>query len=406
MNRILVLGINYAPEEIGIAVYTTGLCEALAEEGIQVDVVTTWPYYPSWRANRPAGKWFGRERRNGVDLLRCPIYVPKKPSGARRLLHHISFAVSAFLPLIYRAIRHRPDMVLCIAPSLVAAPAAVIAARLARAPSWLHIQDYELDAALATGLIDQTSAIVRLLRFVERRIYAAFDQLSSISRDMCARLPKGRSTTEIRNWADSDISPLDTASPYRERWDITTRHVALYSGNLALKQGVELILEAARLLAHRQDLTFILCGNGPTRALVDDMARVLPNVRTFDLQPKNALNDLLALASVHLLPQRPEAAGLVLPSKLTNMLASGRPVVTTAAMGTDLAREVEGCGTITPPNDTAAFAAAIEQLLDNDALRQRLGQTAAARAVAAWSKSAVLAQFQEAARNLVRLTSD
>lgn len=397
MKRILVLGINYAPEEIGIAVYTTGLCEALAARGVEVEVVTTWPYYPHWLADRPAWRLYGRETRHGVRILRCPIYVPRTPSGAKRMLHHISFACSVIVPLTLAALRRRPDLVLCVAPSLVAAPAATIAARLARAPSWLHIQDFELEAALATGLIGRRSRATRLLREIEQRIYAGFTRLSSISREMCARLSTRNEVVEIRNWADDDIIPAEEgASPYRARWGIATPHVALYSGNIALKQGIELVLEAAARLAHRTDLTFVICGNGPTRQRVDAMAAALPNVRVFDLQPKADLDDLLALATVHLLPQRAEAAGLVLPSKLTNMLASGRPVVVTAAPGTDLAEEVEGCGLVTPPGDADAFAVAIERLLDDASLRQRQGDAAWIRARDTWARTAVVDRFVQA----------
>lgn len=397
MKRVLVLGINYAPEEIGIAVYTTGLCEALAARDIDVEVVTTWPYYPRWHADRPAWRLYGAETRNGVRVLRCPIYVPRAPSGAKRLLHHLSFACSVIVPLTVKAMRRRPDLVLCIAPSLVAAPAAAIVARLSGAQSWLHVQDFELEAALATGLIGKRSRATRMLRRIEERIYAGFTRLSSISREMCARLSAHGDVVEVRNWADDDIAPLAETSSYRARWGIATSHVALYSGNIALKQGIELILEAAALLAHRTDLTFVICGNGPTRQRVDELADALPNVRVFDLQPKADLNELLAMATVHLLPQRAEAAGLVLPSKLTNMLASGRPVIGTAAPDTDLAHEIDGCGQVTPPGDAVAFAAAIERLLDDAALRGRQGEAALSRAREIWGKKAVVDRFVQAA---------
>ncbi|HET8612497.1 MAG TPA: glycosyltransferase, partial [Sphingomonas sp.] len=105
------------------------------------------------------------------------------------------------------------------------------------------------------------------------------------------------------------------------------------------------------------------------------------------------LGELLGLADVHLLPQIVGAADLVLPSKLTNMLASGRPVVATAAPGTGLADEVEGCGIVTPPGDAAAFAAAIERLIDDPGERARLGRAARTRAEERWSRAGVLGRF-------------
>jgi len=106
------------------------------------------------------------------------------------------------------------------------------------------------------------------------------------------------------------------------------------------------------------------------------------------------LPELLALADVHLLPQIAGAADLVLPSKLTNMLASGRAVVATAALGTGLADEVEGCGVVTPPGDALAFADAITRLIDDHTMRTRLGATARVRAEERWSRNAILKRFE------------
>src|SRR3546814_2119573 len=101
-----------------------------------------------------------------------------------------------------------------------------------------------------------------------------------------------------------------------------------------------MLIEVARQLAHRKDLTLIICGNGPNRAVLEATAQHVDNLLFHDLQPKERLNDLLNLATIHLLPQKADAADLLLPSKLTNMLASGRPVVAGTAPHTGLAREM------------------------------------------------------------------
>jgi colanic acid biosynthesis glycosyl transferase WcaI len=169
--------------------------------------------------------------------------------------------------------------------------------------------------------------------------------------------------------------------------------LALYSGNIANKQGIELILEAADLLRDRRDLVFVLCGDGPHRAAIERKAEGLGNVIFRGLQPAERLGDLLGLATIHLLPQKAEAADLVLPSKLTNMLASGRPVVATAAANTGIAREVAGCGIATPPGNARAFASAIEQLIDDPALHGRLSEAARARAEERWDRRQIVAAF-------------
>src|SRR3546814_840142 len=176
-----------------------------------------------------------------------------------------------------------------------------------------------------------------------------------------------------------------------ERWSSAKPHVALYSGSIARKQGIETVLDAARELHHRKDLTFVICGNGPTRNELEVLANDLENVKFQDLQPADQLNDLLNLATVHLLPQKLEAADLVLPSKLANMLASGRPVVAGVQAGRGLAREVEGAGLICEPEDGKSMAAAIERLIDERELYESTSAAARKMAEARWSCDAIIA---------------
>lgn len=398
--KILILGINYAPEPVGIGPYTEGMATALAAAGHRVSAVVAKPYYPGWKidSGHAGGGWRGSVE-DGVALLRCPLYVPAQPSGAKRLLHHASFALSALLPMLRRARRERPDVVLTVAPSLIAAPLALLAGRIAGARSWLHVQDLEVEAAFATGLLEENRRWGRSARRFEATVLRGFDRVSTISPQMCAALrAKGLpadKVIEFRNWASTAlIVPLDRPSSYAAEWNIATRHVALYSGNIANKQGIEIVIDAARRLRHRGDLTFVICGEGPNRSRLEESAADLANVRFHALQPRERLGDLLGLASVHLLPQIGGAADLVLPSKLSNMLASGRPVVAGAAPGTGLFEEVRGCGTAVPPEDAEAFASAIERLIDDDAERGALGRMARMRAERRWEKSAILGRFE------------
>jgi colanic acid biosynthesis glycosyl transferase WcaI len=217
---------------------------------------------------------------------------------------------------------------------------------------------------------------------------------------MCDKLvEKGRDPStvdELRNWAEvhAVVPQPSHASTYRERWGITTEHVALYSGSIAKKQGIEIIVDVARALRSRHDLTFVVCGNGPSRPELEAHAAGLTNILFQDLQPKEELGQLLTLATLHLLPQKRGAADLVLPSKLTNMLASGRPVIAGAAPDTGLAREVDGCGLAVAPDDAGAMAAAIEQLLFDPALYAAAAAAARQRAEQFWSRSSIIDRFE------------
>lgn len=400
--RILVIGINYAPDLIGVAKYNTELCESLADWGHEVRVVTAPPYYPDWSV--PPGYrsgWYRRQRLNDVDLIRAPIYVPSRPSGPKRLLHHASFLVSAAPPVLSSALRWRPDIVFVVAPSLLSAPMGALAARMTGAPSWLHVQDLEVDAAFEIGLLRGNGATRRLMLGVERSILGSFDRVSTISPQMIRRLEqKGivpDRLREFRNWIDtSAIAPGTRQTRLRSELRLEpTDIVALYSGAMSNKQGLELIVEAAAAMrdSHRS-VQFVLCGNGPAKPALIQMAAGLPNVRFLDLQPQDRVSELLNTADMQLLPQKAQISDLVLPSKLAGMLASGRPLIAMAAPGTGIASEVEGAGLVISPGDSGALAAAVIALAQDEALRARLGAVARARAEQKWDRISIIRSIE------------
>lgn len=396
--KFLVIGLNYNPEPTGVAIYTAELCQELVALGHQVQVVCAAPYYPQWRTYTGyRGLRWARTIERNVAVWRCPIYVPATVSGTKRILHYVSFLASAFVPTLWSAIRMRPDFVINVAPTLIGAPAGLLAARLVGSQTLLHVQDFEVEAGFATGQMNAMSRFARLaMRFGDAMI-RAHDRVTSISPAMTRKLNEKRAPRtdayELRNWADiAQVVPHDM-SPYREKWRIATPHVALYSGSIARKQGLEMLIDVARRLEHRRDITFLICGNGPYRTELEHSARDAANVMFQDLQPKENLGALLNLATIHLLPQKRDAADLVLPSKLTNMLASGRPVVAGAAAGTGLADEIQGCGIATEPENVTAMADAIVALLDDPDSYSKLGQAARARAEAAWARQPIIEQF-------------
>src|SRR5262249_59212507 len=134
--------------------------------------------------------------------------------------------------------------------------------------------------------------------------------------------------------------------------------------------GLGVVTGGSRRLASRCDIQLAFCGDGSYRQTLVRMTDKLPNVKVLPLHPAERLNDLLNLADVHLLPQLADAADLVMPSKLTGMLASGRPVLATAAPGTQLFRTVQGRGLVTPPGDVAAFVAALTLLAGDPRMRR------------------------------------
>ena len=172
------------------------------------------------------------------------------------------------------------------------------------------------------------------------------------------------------------------------------------------KQGLEILAEAARLLADQADLFFVFCGNGAGRAALEDACRGLANVRLLDLQPAECLNELLGLADMHLLPQRADAADLVMPSKLTGMLASAKPVIATAHPETELGEVVSKTGVIVAPGDTIGLARAIEALACAPEERRRMGLAGRAYALRHLDKEVILDRFEQDLRRVVNNDAD
>lgn len=404
-RRSLIVGLNYRPEPIGIGPYTAGLAEALAARGHNVTAVVGQPYYPDWHLHPGHAQRWTRACENGVEVIRCPHYIPANPTGLRRLAHHASFAGTAHRAVRAQMRADRPDMVLAVAPSMISVPVARRAARKLGVPLWLHVQDFEVGAALATGLLTGGRRRVGAALRFEREMLDSADIVSTISPAMREMLiAKGMAparVVELRNWANhADAIKAASGAALRVEWGLTGRLVVLYSGNIARKQGLEVVVEAARRLSHRQDIVFVIAGEGPCRERIAALAAPLDNVLMKPLQDDATIGELLRLADIHLLPQIDVAADLVLPSKIGNILTSGRPAIATTRPGSGIARELDGCGMIVPAGDATALAAAIVALADDPARRTALGALGAERAAARWSKTAVVDLFEDRMRAL------
>ena len=379
------------------------------------------------------------------QVWRCPLWVPAQPGGIKRLLHLASFALSS-LPVMLRQIVWRPDVVWVVEPALFCAPTALVVARLSGAKAWLHVQDFEVDAAFDLGLL-RGKLLRRLVMGAERWLMRRFDVVSTISQRMHQRLlakgvAPGKAVLAV-NWVDMAQfalpSPEGVAAYRRELGLADDAVVALYSGNMGAKQGLEVLAEVARLCQDylrgegaaptntgdaptntadaptitadpvgaappprmNSGLVFVFCGNGAGRANLVQRCHGLTNVRFIDLQPADRLPDLLTMADIHLLPQRADAADLVMPSKLTGMLASARPVVATAKPATELANVVQGCGMVVPPEDPAAFAEALKLLAADPVRCERLGAAGFLYAQAHLDKESVLTKFEADLQALV-----
>ena len=409
--KLLVLSMNFSPELTGIGKYSGEMVQGLAARGHDVRVLCAPPYYPEWKVSESysSSRYSVVSPQPGVTVYRCPLWVPAHPKAVRRLLHQASFALSCLPVLLWLALWWRPAVVFAVAPATFCAPGAWLAARLAGARAWLHVQDLELDAAFKLGFLNGPR-LQRACLALERRLLRAFDRVTTISRRMLRQLAcKGVElprTGLLPNWVDLDaVQPLakaPAAARLRNSLGIATHQkVLLFSGTMNRKQGLEVLVHAAEALRAREDIVFVMCGAGEMRAGLQAAAANLSNMRFIDLVPAEELGALLSMADVHLLPQLRNAADLVLPSKLGGMLASGRPVVAAADAGSEIAMIVQHCGLRVEPESAAGFVQAITALCDDDTRRLDLGVTARILAENTLGTEAVLNRLDAELRALV-----
>ena len=360
-RKILIYGINYAPEMTGTGRFTGDIGAYLAKNGFDVGVVTAPPHYPGWHAAPPySALRYSRENRAGVKILRCPLLLRTDMRGIWRLLAPLSFAVTSAPVALWKIITERPGIVLCIEPTLLVAPAALLA-RLTGARVILHVQDLEVDAAFAIGHL-KGDWLKTILLGLEPYLLRRFSSIITISDHMRKRLiAKGVEKNRIglvRNWVDvTKIKPLTGPNAFRAELGLSDADfVVLYAGNIGAKQALGVVLDAARLLTSMAHVHFVFAGDGPEKPHLMQGCADLPRMHFLPPQPEERLCELLNLADLHVLPQSRGAADLVLPSKLGGMLASGKPVLATADAGTELFEVLSGTAILVPAGDSSAMA--------------------------------------------------
>ncbi|MEZ5165603.1 MAG: glycosyltransferase family 4 protein [Acidimicrobiales bacterium] len=270
--------------------------------------------------------------------------------------------------------RRKPDVVLAMSPPLTLGLPAWVVARVRRARFVFNVQDVFPDVAVDVGAIT-SPRVIGVLRRLERFVYRRADAVTVLSDDLRENIEgklAGKGGTVVRvipNFVDTvRITPGSRANAYRDEFGLGDGTVVMYAGNLGFSQPLELVVEAARALAHRDDVRFVINGGGSTRAALEASARGLDNLRFVDLQPADRLPEVLAAGDIHVIALRTGLGRSSVPSKLYSILAAGRPVLAAVDDGTEVVRVIEatGAGRAVAPEDPAAFVAGLEALLAGD----------------------------------------
>jgi colanic acid biosynthesis glycosyl transferase WcaI len=376
-ERVLLISHNYYPEPTGIGKYNGEMMEWLAKAGYDCTVVTTFPYYPYWKVQAPYNSnWYKKEQVNypdsggSITIYRCPLYVPSNPTGKRRMMQDLSFWASKFWVILKLLFSEKNfDLIVTVAPPFHLAYLGLLYRNRKGGKLLYHIQDLQIEAAQDLNMLSSKQLFNRLFK-IERNILASADFISSISDGMINKIKAkiDREVVMFPNWADTKFfSPLDNKSQLKQQWGYQPDdYIFLYSGAIGEKQGLEGIIHAAKLLKADSKIKFIVCGSGPYKEKLIKLAEEseLTNIDFLPVQEKEKFNEFLNMADFHLILQKGNAGDLVMPSKLTTILAVGGVSVVTCSAGTTLHSVIDkyNLGYIVEPENAQLLAESIQKI--------------------------------------------
>ncbi len=412
--KILVSGINFAPEPTATGKYTTEMATWLVARGHIVDAIVGMPYYPQWEIYEEyQNRRSFTEKIDGITVYRTPLYVPRADnvSARTRIRHESSFSINALRWWWGITFSKRYDVVIGVCPPLQIGVYPWLYSKLRGVPWVFHIQDLQVDAAVRLGMLN-SGLVGTILYKIENFLLSRATRVSTITEAMRNRIiAKGvpdNKTWLFPNWSDIDfIRPLPRENQFRLELGIDKASVLImYAGNMGEKQGLELVLQAADKLRNNVKVYFLMVGAGAAKSRLEGLSKLmnLENLLFLPVQPFEKLPEMLAAADIHLVVQKREAADIVMPSKLTNILAAGRPCIATADPGTTLYEVVDSyeTGFVCPPEELNPFVDSIKKMVEEGELRNRMGENARKYAEQWLTKERILEDFESRLLELVK----
>ena len=412
--RILVIGVNYAPEVTGIAPYTAALASGLAKRGHRVRALTAMPHYPEWRRRPGYEGWHRTEVLDGVRVDRLRHSLPKRPVGVGRLVSEVSFGLR-----VLTARWGRPDVVVFVSPALFATRIAMLRTRLGRlrGRTVVWVQDLYSRGIVETAGVDPDDPVARIITATESAVLQQATASVVIHEGFVGQAielgARADSLHVVRNWTHLHPGVEDrTREAVRERlgWQ-DDEVIALHSGNMGVKQALGNLVDAARLADDRDaPVRFVFTGTGSERAGLEEQARRLgvQRIGFLDTIAQHEFPATLGAADVLLLNEAPGLREMAMPSKLTSYFSAGRPVVAATDAASLSAREVasSGAGVRVDPADPVALLDEIERIAGDAALIAELGGNGLRYSSERLDQQVAVSAFERVLRSVVSGGSD
>ncbi len=397
---------QYFPPEMGApAARVHELSRHWVRAGHRVTVLTGFPNHPTGIVppayRHRLRRLTLRERVEGIDVVRTWLYPAPNRRPWERILNYTSFFASAAVRGITLS---RPDLVIATSPQLLVGLAGWWVARAKRCPFVFEVRDLWPESLPASGVGDDGSPLIRVLGRLAAFLYRQAAQIVVVTEafktELVARwaVPEGRIAVVENGVETEQFAPGRDRDAVRRRLGLDGHFVAAYIGTLGYAHGLETVLRAAERLRQCEDprVLFLLVGEGADTARLQALARQaqLDNVRFMDHQPREVVPALINAADVCLvLLRRAPVFSTVLPSKLLEFMACGRPVV----LGVDgYARTLLGraeAGVFVEPENAEALGATVVQLARDPERCERLGENGRRFVVKYFSRAATAQRY-------------
>jgi glycosyltransferase involved in cell wall biosynthesis len=378
--KVSILSLNYPPEPSGNAPYSGALARGLQARGYDVTAYTSHPHYPEWQVRDEYGGCHTTETIDGVQVHRLKHYVPNPPRGFKRLISEISYGFRLlWLPW------NKTDVVVEVSPAMFANALAnlrILGKR--RKPAVIvWVKDIYTLGLIETG--EGGRLVANVAKRVESRLLQSSDAVVVIHKKFAdyvinvLKVPAER-VHVLLDWSHLPLrNVLDHETAKKEMGWPEDQIVIIHTGNMGLKQGLENLIDAAKIADEKNiPVLFILIGGGSQRASLEERARGVAHIRFVDSLPDSKYTTALAASDALIVNEKPGVAGMSVPSKMTSYFDAGRPVI--AATDPDGITAVQiaaaGAGIVVPAGMPERILDAALELYANPTLAASFGASA------------------------------
>jgi glycosyltransferase involved in cell wall biosynthesis len=284
-------------------------------------------------------------RENGVEILRLSAAATKNMGYKRRALAEFKLPYSMIRAL--RESNHRDtcwDLVVWYSPTIFFGPLIQYLKWRSRCPTYLILRDIFPQWAVDIGLLSRGLPF-RVFDTVARVQYAVADVIGVQSEGNLGFFERwkerpGRVLQVLPNWLDAAVTV--PCSIRISETSLAARKIFVYTGNMGVAQGMDILLDLAELLAGRSDVGFLFVGRGSDVARLKASVehRMLRNVLFYEEIHPDEIPDLLAQCSVGIVALDPRHKSHNIPGKFLTYMQCGLPVLANVNSDTDLARMI------------------------------------------------------------------